>query len=256
MDERENHLTTRILGLEFTNLSCKEVYRELASNGGLLTVPSGPGLAEIPKDEVYYSSLKNSDLIIADSGYMVLTWNIWQKRSKVRHLSGVEFIEHFLREFPGLKQGTHVFLVNPTPEEDHSNRALLASLNSEVSLGSYIAPFYSKEGVIKDEELLHILESQKPEWVLLNIAGGKQEKLGSWLKDRLSYRPAILCTGAAIAFFTGNQVKLPVWVVNLYLGWLVRIISSPSRYFKRYYDAVKLLPLLLRYGGNAVEPST
>ena len=54
-----------------------------------------------------------------------------------------------------------------------------------------------------------------------------QERLGLYLKQRLSYRPAIHCIGAAIGFLSGDQVYIPVWADALGMGWLYRTLADP-----------------------------
>jgi UDP-N-acetyl-D-mannosaminuronic acid transferase (WecB/TagA/CpsF family) len=68
------------------------------------------------------------------------------------------------------------------------------------------------------------------------------------LKQNLQPLPAIHCIGAAIAFLSGDQVRIPLWVDRLYLGWLLRCLSQPRRYVPRYWSARKLVKLMLRYG--------
>jgi UDP-N-acetyl-D-mannosaminuronic acid transferase (WecB/TagA/CpsF family) len=101
--------------------------------------------------------------------------------------------------------------------------------------------------VIHDPELLSILNSRCPRNIVVTIGGGTQERLGLYLKRNLDFRPAIHCVGAAIAFLSGDQVKIPVWADKLFLGWLFRCLSEPKRYVARYWSARKLFPLMLRY---------
>jgi UDP-N-acetyl-D-mannosaminuronic acid transferase (WecB/TagA/CpsF family) len=82
---------------------------------------------------------------------------------------------------------------------------------------------------------------------VVTIGGGTQERLGLYLKQNLSYLPAIHCIGAAIAFLSGDQVHIPVFADKLYLGWLYRCISDPRRYVPRYWEARRLLGLMVRY---------
>jgi N-acetylglucosaminyldiphosphoundecaprenol N-acetyl-beta-D-mannosaminyltransferase len=236
--------TIKILGIKFFNEKVDNCYSYLKMYGGLLTVPSGPGLASIYKDPVYYQSLLNSDLVIADSGYMALIWNNISKE-KVKRISGLAFINYFVEAYPTERDFKQVFLVNPTPEDQSANLSYFQSFGISISTKNcYIAPMYQQHQII-DNELLKILELQMPHWIYLNIGGGVQEILGSWLKDNLSYKPAIICTGAAIAFKTGRQVDIPLWADKFYLGWLFRILSSPSKYYKRYLDALPLASILL-----------
>jgi UDP-N-acetyl-D-mannosaminuronic acid transferase (WecB/TagA/CpsF family) len=238
--------TIHILGIPFYNGPIDDCYKQLAESGGLLTVPSGPGLASIPTEPSYYASVRSSDLVIADSGYMALIWNKLSKK-KVNRISGLAFISHFLEAYPrGAVQKT-VFLVNPSEEEQRINVAYLASQGVPVqATHTYIAPMYPK-GEVFDPALVAELEEKRPHWVFLNIGGGTQEILGAYLKQQLSYRPAIVCTGAAIAFKTGQQVAIPQWVDAMYLGWLWRIGSSPSKYIGRYWHSFSLAKLLWKY---------
>ena len=34
------------------------------------------------------------------------------------------------------------------------------------------------------------------------------------------------------------------------MGWLFRILSQPARYLPRYWEARRLLPMMLRHRGN------
>ena len=64
-------------------------------------------------------------------------------------------------------------------------------------------------------------------------------------------RPAIICTGAAIAFLSGQQANIPPWADRLFLGWFFRTLSNPKRFFPRYWKALRLAPLLWRYGSGS-----
>jgi len=119
---------------------------------------------------------------------------------------------------------------------------------------AYIAPMYPAKN-LKDEVLYEQLRGRNPSMVVLCIGGGVQERLGYWLRER--YRqdgihkcPTILCTGAAIGFLSGNQVRIPVWADRLYLGWLMRCLHNPKTFIPRYLSAVPLAYLIARYGSK------
>jgi hypothetical protein len=69
--------------------------------------------------------------------------------------------------------------------------------------------------------------------------------------NRPAYRPGIHCIGAAIGFLSGEQVRIPLWVDYLYLGWLWRSVSAPTKFVPRYWKAVRLIPMMIRYGAKA-----
>jgi UDP-N-acetyl-D-mannosaminuronic acid transferase (WecB/TagA/CpsF family) len=90
----------------------------------------------------------------------------------------------------------------------------------------------------------------KPKTIFIQLGGGVQERLGLFLKKHLNYNPTILCTGAALAFLSGEQVYIPKWADELYLGWLLRCFFNPKLYLPRYLKAFRLIFLLLKYGAK------
>ena len=95
-----------------------------------------------------------------------------------------------------------------------------------------------------------LIEERRPRHIVVSIGGGTQERLGLYLRSELNCKPSIHCIGAAIAFLSGDQVQIPRWADHIYLGWLFRCLSNPRRYMPRYWDARKLLSLMIRYGGS------
>ncbi len=239
--------TLKILGIDFFNGDVKQVVKILKS-GGLMVVPSGPGLNTIQQDHTYYRSLRTADLVIADSGYMALIWNAFNKE-KISRISGLEFLVEFFADVD-VKASSFV-LVDPTPGDSEANRNYLNSAGFSIpATASYLAPMYEK-GNIVDPELLAKIEKERPKYVLLNVGGGTQEILGAYLRSNISYRPAIICTGAAIAFLTGRQASIPTWADRLFVGWLLRCIEKPKLYIPRYFKAFRLFVLMVQYGHRA-----
>jgi len=239
--------TIKILGIDFYNGSVKDVVNELKS-GGFMVVPSGPGLKSIKEEPTYYRSLRSADIAIADSGYMALIWNLFNAQ-KVNRISGLEFLKVFFAD--KAVQTSKFVLADPTANDSEINRTFLNSQGFNIKPeNSHVAPMYTK-GNIADPVLLAKIEEQRPDYVLLNIGGGTQEILGAYLRKNLSYKPAIICTGAAIAFLTGRQADVPMWADKLYLGWLVRCVHKPKVFIPRYFDAFPLFLLLVKYGKRA-----
>lgn len=244
-------MTIQILGIQFFKGKVNEVFEQLKTKGGLLTVPAAPALVTIAEDKDYYNALLQSDLVIPDSGYMILIWNIFSKPN-INKISGLEFINYFIANINSFKQDKF-FLVNPSDLDSNINRNFLNEKGLNITeKDCYTAPFY--KGNVNDKVLLEQIEQQKPQWIFINIGGGTQEKLGLFLKNNLSYKPAILCTGAALAFKTGRQVNMPTWVDYIYMGWLIRCISNPKVFVPRYLSGFKLLRMILVNKSNKVAP--
>lgn len=233
----------QILGLRFFAGSVQEAV-DLMADGGLLVAPAAPALKNVPVDEDYRHALSNADLVIADSGFMVLLWNLL-KRDRICRLSGLLYLSELIRRDDFRKKGSSFWIMAGNASSDR-NRKWLSSQGIELTDDDiYVAPLYGKE--IEDDILLKTLRAKQPRNIVVTLGGGTQERLGFYLKRHLSFQPAIQCIGAAIAFLSGDQVRIPMWADALYLGWLFRCISEPRRYVSRYWEARKLLPLILKY---------
>lgn len=238
--------STRILGVSFFNDTLERAIDTACEEGGLVLAPSGPGLAELGGNPHYDEALRQSDLNLIDSGYLAL---LWQRHSgeRIRRHSGLKFLQALLEE-PRFRTETRQLWVTPSAGHSEATRRYLATHGIHLERHHfYVAPYYSSHPV-RDPELLRIITETRPRFVILGIAGGKQEVLGHWLRDTSGYRPAILCIGAAIAFLSGRQAKIPPWADRLYLGWLLRILADPRTFLPRYWKARKLRKLLRRHG--------
>lgn len=80
---------------------------------------------------------------------------------------------------------------------------------------------------------------------MTNIGGGTQEILGLYLKKNLKIKTTILCTGAAISFFTKDQAPINSLIDRLYLGWFIRLIFNPFVFTERYLYSLRLIPMLI-----------
>jgi UDP-N-acetyl-D-mannosaminuronic acid transferase (WecB/TagA/CpsF family) len=232
-----------ILGVDFFQGTAAEAVERMRA-GGLLVVPAAPALKDMETNPAYREALVNADMAITDSAFMVMIWNRLQGDSITR-LSGLEYLRELLL-LPEIQRAGGCVWIMASPVSAKRNLEWLAGQGIEVPAECvYMAPMYGAE--IADPKLLELLERLRPKHVVVTVGGGTQERLGLYLKRSLSYLPAIHCIGAAIAFLSGDQVRIPVWADRMYMGWLFRSLSEPRRYLPRYWEARKLFDLMRRY---------
>ena len=210
---------------------------------GLYTFPAAPNLVNLNDNPIYHQSLIHSDFVFFDSGYFVLLLRLF-KGIKVKKFSGYKFIKLFVNYLQNKSDYT-LFVIEPSCEISKINKIFFDKNNIKIS-SQFIAPFYKKRTEIVDYELLDILNSSRPDYILINLGGETQEILGYYLKKNLNYKPVIICTGAALSFLTGVQAPLTKWIDKLYLGWLWRCIYNPKVFIPRYFSAFKLAKLVIQ----------
>jgi N-acetylglucosaminyldiphosphoundecaprenol N-acetyl-beta-D-mannosaminyltransferase len=246
----------RFLGVGFWTGDVNELLLDADQHGGLFTVPSAPSLAEMRRDPMLMRAYRRSDWAVVDGGYVALILRFVFRRS-VPRISGLQILQKLLgagaeRVIPIEKRK----LLWVMPNEDEAGR--VGSLAEELGLcaemqRTYLAPFYAEDEEYQDQRLLELVREFRPDWIILGIGGGRQEKLGLCVREMLAKdscgegfsSPVILCTGGAIAFLTGGQVRIPKWADRLYLGWLLRICHDPKRFLGRYVTAAWSFPLAL-----------
>jgi len=232
-----------ILGLPFFNGSVQQAVDRMR-RGGLLVVPAAPALVEMDVNEGYREALLGADLVIPDSAYMVMIWNRIGK--KIKRLSGLKYLRVLLMQSDARAYGNTLWIMAGEKQAEVNLRWLRDEGIHVRHDCVYVAPMYGK-GPIDDRALLDLIEQSRPQHVVVTLGGGNQERVGLYLRRNLSYVPAIHCIGAAIAFLSGDQVRIPHWADKLYMGWLLRILWRPKSYIPRYWAARNLLTMMLKH---------
>lgn len=226
--------------INFFDLNYDQIRKNI-KKGGLLVIPSGPGLATLDRDKQYHRALKNSNIAIFDSGYFCLLLRIL-KFIKVKKFSGYQFIKNFLNDVD--TKNKKIFFINPNKKECIKNKKYLISLKIKNS-HHYRAPIYKKNN-IQDPQLLKIITKKRPKFIVINLGGNTQEILGYYLKRQLKFNPIIICSGAAMSFLTKQQAPINDLYDKIYLGWLIRIMFNPKNFLPRYFKALRLFLIVFR----------
>src|SRR5205085_5437806 len=245
--------TKCMLGIDFFVGTAAEAIAHISKYGGLIVAPAAPSFIALQDDPDYRRAIADADLAIADSGWAVLFWRLL-RREKLTRISGLALFKALLETAEARIPGNLFWIL---PSEKAKTKTLEFGRASGYPITTedcYVAPRYSscsreeRERVsqrrgysIADDALVAILEQRKPKHVIIGIGGGTQDKLGSYLKHQLTYRPGIYCIGAAPGFVTGDQVVIPMWADRFFVGWIFRIIGRPGEYLTRYWKA-RLLP--------------
>jgi UDP-N-acetyl-D-mannosaminuronic acid transferase (WecB/TagA/CpsF family) len=242
----------KILGVRFY-VADLEGLLDLIPGAGLVVVPSAPVMSRLAEDPAHRAALEGADLAVTDSGFMVLLW-LMRTGERIRRISGLRLLRSLI-ERGSFRGAGATFWVMPTEADSQANLEWLRGRGFAVDAGcAYVAPMYPKAGPISDGGLVDLIVLRRPQLVVIALSGGVQERLGWELRQKLGYRPTILCIGGAIAFLSGRQTNIPVWADRLALGWLLRFCSAPRAFAAKLKGVEHLAPLIWKYGPNSVGP--
>jgi UDP-N-acetyl-D-mannosaminuronic acid transferase (WecB/TagA/CpsF family) len=275
--------TKRMLGIDFFVGTAAEAAAHVSKNGGLVVAPAAPSFIALQDDADYRRAIADADLAIADSGWAVLFWRLL-RHEKLTRISGLALFKALLGA-PAARSPGNLFFILPSEKAQTKTLEFAQTSNFRITAEDcYVAPHYSvghafppakpaKAGkrerladisdlpssiphlastatlrMVEDPNLVSIIEQRKPKHIIVGIGGGMQDKLGSYLKHQLSYRPGIYCIGAAPGFVTGDQVVIPMWADRFFVGWIFRLFAQPRTLLPRFWSARRLPGLILRYG--------
>lgn len=230
-------------GVKFYNWSFEKIINKLNKEGGYLVAPAASSLSQILNNSSYHQSLKNSSVAIYDSGLFCICARLFKNLS-IKKFSGYLFLNLFLNYEPVKK--LKILTIDPSKLDARANKQLLYKYSFQ-NVSTYVAPYYSinKKKPFKDKKLLSFVKKNKPNYIIINIGGEKQEILAEYLINNLAYKLVILCTGAAIAFITKRQAPIGKLVDKMYLGWFIRFCYNPIVYFKRVLSSFLLIKFFL-----------
>jgi hypothetical protein len=271
----------QILGLDFFDGDVTQAVDRALERRGLIVAPSGTCFRRLQRDKIYRDAMLKADLILPDSGFMVLLWRLLRGKSVTR-ISGLAYLNNLLgrAEF---RDDRSVLWVLPNESAKDKTLAWVQTHGFPTTNGDcYVAPIYSCSGGLRpsssyevtDPALLDRMQSRQPSHVIIALSGGVQEKLGFYVRENgfppsasgpnspfpISHSesprpPAIHCIGAALGFVTGYQVAIPPWADRLYLGWFIRLLANPRRFFPRAMSALALPGLIVKYGEELPPPA-
>jgi len=278
--------TKRMLGIDFFVGTAAEAIAHVSKYGGLIVAPAAPSFIALQDDPDYRRAIADADLAIADSGWAVLFWRLL-RRGKLGRISGLALFKALLETADARIPGNLFFIL---PSEKAKTKTLEFGRVSGYPItvdDCYVAPMYQKSGIrnqrsdvvgqaflpasagqrqrgmvalqtakspiVEDPKLVSIIDQRKPKHIIIGIGGGIQDKLGSYLKHQLTYRPGIYCIGAAPGFVTGDQVVIPMWADRLFVGWIFRLLAQPRVLLPRFWSARRLPGMIWRYGSEMPE---
>ena len=275
--------TKRMLGIDFFVGTAAEAVAHISKQGGLVVAPAAPSFIALQDDPDYRRAIADADLAIADSGWAVLFWRLL-RYEKLTRISGLALFKALL-ETADARIPRNLFFI--LPSEKAKTKTLEFARTSVYPITAddcYVAPHYSvaqallpaepiKAGkrerlpstsdlssaspylastatlpIVEDPNLVSVIGQRKPKHIIIGIGSGMQDKLGSYLKHQLSYRPGIYCIGAAPGFVTGDQIVIPMWADRFFVGWIFRLLAQPRILLPRFWRVRRLPGMILRYG--------
>jgi hypothetical protein len=202
------------LGIKFYDVDYNYVINILLKGRKYLVIPAASAIVKAYYFPQELTALKKSNIAIFDSGFFCFCL-LLIKGIKVKKFSGYKFLRFFFDDVRNIDK--KILSLDPTVKDLKYNKKFFR-LKKFKFVKNYLCPFYSDSKVISDKKLLKIINEYKPELIICNIAGGKQESLALYIIQNASSKSSIICSGAALAFLSGTQAPINDFIDICYFG--------------------------------------
>jgi UDP-N-acetyl-D-mannosaminuronic acid transferase (WecB/TagA/CpsF family) len=229
------------LGIKFYNVGYQYVLDILLKGRKYLVIPAAYALVRSYYFKKELKALQKSDIAIFDSGFFCFSLRLI-KNIKVDKFSGYKFLNFFLDDVRN--KNKKILSLDPSFEDLKYNKKYLQFKKFKF-VKNYVCPMY-QDKVIEDKRLIKTINEYKPEFIISNIAGGKQETLALYIIQNATPNSSVICSGAALAFLTGRQAPITNFIDKYYIGWLIRLIYNPKLYLGRILFSFKLFFIVFK----------
>ena len=213
-----------------------ETIRDQSSNGTNrnISATSAHGIVEANKNPIFLNTLKSFYLNLPDGVPLVWAGRM-NGHKKMERCSGVDMFEEVMISshnepikhfFCGGKVGIALAL----------KESVAKDLSNKNVVGTYSPPFRPMNEK-EFEALGEMINASGANVVWIGLGTPKQEKFAYTLSKYCNV-DYIITVGAVFDFFTGNLPYAPLWIRNMGLEWLYRLIKEPRRLFGRYINIV------------------
>lgn len=173
-------------------------------------------------DQLLAEILRRADLVVPD-GIGVVWASRLLKRPLAQRVPGIELMEAALAE--AAKEGWRVFLLGGEPGvAEEAARAMKAVFPGLNVAGTHHG-FFSRE---EEPQVLQHIKDANPHLLLVALGVPRQEK---WAAAHLgSLRvPVAIGVGGSFNVWAGLDKRAPLWMRQMHLEWLYRILRQPWR---------------------------
>ena len=155
-------------------------------------------------------------------------------RVKLEKLSGSDLIIDIIKQ--AKKNNRKIFLYGGTKESNQKCVSIMRNTYSVETLG--LSQYFNGKVLSQTDEKIFInqLSKVKPYYFIVGLGCPKQEFFINKYKNLLIKNNVITAIGigGALDFISGYEKRAPVFIRNIMLEWLYRLIQNPKKNIKNY----------------------
>jgi len=235
---RAANMTLRIAPRDRADLEAEVARRLAAGEGFALATINLDHLVKLRRDPAFRAAYERHDLIVADGNPIV--WLSRLARRPVGLVPGSDMVVPLARL--AAAAGVGVALVGSTEAALRGAEDGLKARVPGLRVVARIAPpmGFDPAGP-QSAQVIDALAASGAGLCLLALGAPKQEIFAARARQALP-RLGLAGIGAGLDFLSGEQRRAPLWVRQLAMEWLWRLLLQPRRMIPRYARCARILP--------------
>ena len=200
-------------------------------NGGYVVTPNVDHVVQAEHSEELRAAYEGASLSLVD-GQPLMWLSKLMGEPFPQKISGSDLVPQLMET--AAKNGWRVLFLGAAEGVGAKAAEVLRRREPSLQIVATLSPSFGFDAEPEERaQVLQVVREAKPDLVVLALGCPKQELLMHRWKDDLA--PAVaIGSGATLDFIAGNVSRSPVWMSNVGLEWLYRLVREPRRLAHRY----------------------
>lgn len=216
----------------------------LSSETGHYLVTANPEIAVLAQnDKEFRDIVNNANLALPDGIGLVFASKIFSHKEKLtERTQGIDLIYRIAKNFDNPAQKIRIFFLGARGENAKLAAQKIKKNFPNIEIAGFFGGDASEEG---DRVALSIINQAKPNILFVAYGAPRQEK---WIARNLKKMPTVrlaIGVGGAFDIISGKIFRAPLWMRNVGLEWLWRLLKEPRRIGRIYNATIKFGWLVL-----------
>ncbi|WNC70192.1 WecB/TagA/CpsF family glycosyltransferase [Thalassotalea nanhaiensis] len=175
----------------------------------------------------FYQTLKQADCLFADGIGMRLAANHIDEPIQ-ENVNGSDMLPKLCEQ--AANEGKSIFFLGASPGVASKAAKRLHKTYPKLKVAGYQHGYFKKHD---NKRIIAKINQSKADILLVALGSPLQE---IWLTNNAEYLHCntALAVGGLFDFYSGNIPRAPLWLRNLNLEWLFRLLQEPKNKFYRY----------------------
>ncbi|MBL7646398.1 MAG: WecB/TagA/CpsF family glycosyltransferase [Candidatus Hydrogenedentes bacterium] len=228
--------TVTLFNMPMNNLNLQETLEAIgrhvdANEQGFVVTPNVDHAVEFDENPDFRQAYYDAAMVLVDGMYLVWAGRLFGKPIKAK-ISGSDLI-YWLSEYAAEK-GYSIYLLGAKEGvAEMAGKKLAEKYPGLKVAGSYSPPLGFEKNPVENQKAIDLVRESGADICFVALGAPKQD-LWSWRHHKEAGAKLFLGVGASFDFVAGTIQRAPVWMQNLGLEWVWRILQEPSRMAHRY----------------------